>query len=246
MAPDGQHYTRSEFELYFGGLDEWQAAAAPAGGVVAALPAPPQPVDVALLPPTAAPTAPTPEATVGGSNAASRHLLGLLGVGGLSAAGAAAAPAMPPMSVPGMPAQPVRTVREMMAARAQAPPPMPKLTVPPAPCMQVPTTAPNLMLAPSPPLASLGSLWASATPSAAQPPALSSAEMFSRRWGLGTPAAEQRPVPEPGQPVPARRAVPSAQPSWSSAQPEWASAGAGEGDFLAQLAQQTAKWHLDR
>jgi hypothetical protein len=245
MAPDGQHYTRSEFELYFGGLDEWQAAATPAGGVVAALPAPPQPVDVALLPPTAAPTAPTPEATVGGSNAASRHLLGLLGVGGLSA-GAAVAPAMPPMSVPGMPAQPVRTVREMMAARAQAPPPMPKLTVPPAPCMQVPTTAPNLMLAPSPPLASLGSPWASATPSAAQPPALSSAEMFSRRWGLGTPAAEQRPVPEPGQPVPARRAVPSAQPSWSSAQPEWASAGAGEGDFLAQLAQQTAKWHLDR
>ena len=224
MAPDGQHYTRAEFELYFGGLDEWQAAAAPAGGVVAALPAPPQPVAVALLPPTAAPTAPIPEATVGGSNAASRHLLGLLGVGGLSPAGAAAAPTMPPMPVPGMPAQPVRTVREMMAARAQAPP-MPKLTkltVPPAPCMQVPTTAPTLMLA------------------------LSSAEMFSQRWGLGSPAASQRPAPASAKPVPVRRAVPSAQPDWSGAQPEWASAGAGEGDFLAQLAQQTAKWHLDR
>ena len=76
--------------------------------------------------------------------------------------------------------------------------------------------------------------------------ALSSAEMFSQRWGLDSPAASQRPAPASAKPVPVRRAVPSAQPDWSGAQPEWASAGAGEGDFLAQLAQQTAKWHLDR
>ena len=174
---------------------------------------------MSAAPPAEPPTIGPSPVNGAGSNAASRHLLGLLGISGMS-------PSAPPASQPHLQGASSTTYPGASVAVPMAP----MASVPPMPQAPAHANAPPMPHSPME-----RSPWGALAPAASVP----RAQPSIHRAPLGARGVANPSYPS-GRGTDARRPRPHSTPEWAE------DTAADGGDFLAQLAQQTATWHGSR